>query len=648
MFKFLRKYNTWILAVGGTLLMIAFLIPQAIQSCAQRSALGVSISATVGADNRKISPVEWSDVQEEVNALQQMSRALGNSGLLLDPVVGEINDPDRWFLLTYEAEQAGLVANRPPGLSEEQLNQTALLFQIPTPIMARTYAKISAVNTLIGLYRRSTIASDNRAKRFAERLMHEAVIQTVVVDASAENTNDQPTEAEIKEQFEQYKDAAPGEGEHGFGYKLPIRVKLEWLEIPAEPIRESVANSERMNGIALRRHWRENENQRGIPPVVDGGDIPSVVREDLLNQLTTERLNEVSRYAYDQLRLRQQQLEQVDGQYLIPEDWSDRRLGFPELAELVRERFEIDLPKYEAVGDRWVPIMELSDLGRVAAARTDRFGRMLNIQGMLSMSPEFGGDGTANIQTRIAGPPLTDSTDQSVYLFRLTDSDLARVPHDVDEVRDEVVEDLRRLKSYEALIANRDAFEQKAETNGLIHLAMENDTTLNRATRVALYNPQGYQIQKILRQQGQGAFDVRSSPIPGLRDEQTGQDAQDDEAMAEIIDYTMEFDPSISNFDTVPATERVFTVGSDEHLALVIVRLMQQRPLSQQRYQTMVQDGDLDILLISDAFAKGETIRAAFTKEALIERHNFQRTGTDEDANGEASDEMTTVADASE
>lgn len=31
MLKFLRKYQAWIMAVGGSLLMIAFLLPQAIQ-----------------------------------------------------------------------------------------------------------------------------------------------------------------------------------------------------------------------------------------------------------------------------------------------------------------------------------------------------------------------------------------------------------------------------------------------------------------------------------------------------------------------------------------------------------------------------------------------------------------------------------------
>ena len=45
MFKFLRKYNKFILAIGGTLLMIVFLIPQAIQSLSQRAASTGSVCA---------------------------------------------------------------------------------------------------------------------------------------------------------------------------------------------------------------------------------------------------------------------------------------------------------------------------------------------------------------------------------------------------------------------------------------------------------------------------------------------------------------------------------------------------------------------------------------------------------------------------
>ena len=47
MFQFLRKYDKWILVVGGTLLMITFLVPQAIQGLAEYSASQIK-KAVVG------------------------------------------------------------------------------------------------------------------------------------------------------------------------------------------------------------------------------------------------------------------------------------------------------------------------------------------------------------------------------------------------------------------------------------------------------------------------------------------------------------------------------------------------------------------------------------------------------------------------
>ena len=64
MFKFLRKYNKWILAFGGTVLMIAFLVPEAISRLSQQAAQGGAGWATV--DNlpdleaiERIHPRTW-------------------------------------------------------------------------------------------------------------------------------------------------------------------------------------------------------------------------------------------------------------------------------------------------------------------------------------------------------------------------------------------------------------------------------------------------------------------------------------------------------------------------------------------------------------------------------------------------------------
>ena len=58
MFQFLRKYDKWILAVGGTLLMITFLVPQAIQGLSEYSAQTGATWATVGASSESVTSGE--------------------------------------------------------------------------------------------------------------------------------------------------------------------------------------------------------------------------------------------------------------------------------------------------------------------------------------------------------------------------------------------------------------------------------------------------------------------------------------------------------------------------------------------------------------------------------------------------------------
>ena len=100
MFKFLRKYNKWILAVGGTLLMIVFLIPQAISSLSQRAAVGSAVWATIGEDKEEISGEERRQTERELVVLEQLQ------GLGIPMIAKE---PAHWYLLVREAEDAGVV-----------------------------------------------------------------------------------------------------------------------------------------------------------------------------------------------------------------------------------------------------------------------------------------------------------------------------------------------------------------------------------------------------------------------------------------------------------------------------------------------------------------------------------------------------------
>ncbi|MGA1709468.1 MAG: hypothetical protein ACO4CI_12360, partial [Phycisphaerales bacterium] len=101
MFKFLRKYKGWLLGVFGTLLLIVFLVPQAISGIAQYSATTGGTWATVGADAEKVTFKTLDRLQRELRVLQAVGNPTINS-------LGADRSPEHWYLLRREAEQAGL------------------------------------------------------------------------------------------------------------------------------------------------------------------------------------------------------------------------------------------------------------------------------------------------------------------------------------------------------------------------------------------------------------------------------------------------------------------------------------------------------------------------------------------------------------
>jgi len=301
MFKFLRKYNKLILAVGGVLLMITFLIPQAITQLSRRAGERKATIARVG-NNEKVSIDDWSKVQAEVKFMEDLG--VGIRGL------GPIQKPAHWYLLVREAEQAGLIGA--PSLSDEEMQMIRMRTRTGDPEFVRqAIARYEGVNMMINLFENSAVFSDRRMKTFAERMMHMVSAETVVIEADKDKVQIEPTQEEMQKQLDLYADKLPGEGEMGFGYKLPNRVKLEWLTVSADSVRNMMRNSPEFNGVAQRVHWRKHAPPAGsttqpaapgaknFPPVDDSGQVPEVVRNDLLDELTAQKLDEATVLGFD-------------------------------------------------------------------------------------------------------------------------------------------------------------------------------------------------------------------------------------------------------------------------------------------------------------------------------------------------------------
>ncbi|TVQ56334.1 MAG: hypothetical protein EA377_02350 [Phycisphaerales bacterium] len=607
MFKFLRKYNKWILAVGGTLLMIVFLIPQAIEGLAHSAGAERATRATIGEDNTRIRNAVWSEVNREMDFIRRRERFEP-----FFPELGRIENVGHWYLLSLEAERAGLVpASGSIGISREEIEAAAAGTGLSPRIIERTFAKLFGVERLIESYLTAGESSDRRVRHFASRILHEVDTEYFVINASSEGVDFEPSDQQLREQLERYGKVDPGEGDHGFGYRLPHRVKLEWITISADAIREMLLDSEDMSRVEQRIHWKRNPDGN-LPQFVEGAtEVPEEVRQDLLARLMERRVEEIARYARDQLRASQRGLSQVDGYYVLPDDWSEQQLEFPELAERVRTRFDIELPAYRAIGDRWLTLDELDELNGIADGETTRFGsEPLGLRELVQSARQLDGSAMVQIQRDIAGPPLVD-LEQNIYLFRITDVDPRRAPQNVDEVREQLVRDLRRLEHFRRLSEQTSEMEQRLRDRGLLDAAIRHGEEIRRA-RLSICDLNEVQMRLMTQQ----PLKLVPTNIPGLGPIRPTLEA--------VVDQARHLDALERRGETVRDEDRRFVLPVEDRLAVMVGRIRDQSPLSRDEYELYAQFGLFTELIRAEESGGEADLAEAFGYDALAARHQFR------------------------
>jgi len=611
MFKFLRKYNKYILAVGGTLLLITFLIPFAFTNLLQGVGRGGATWATVNDDQpQKVTVSDLNRTRRELQLLQYTTPQLGLRG---------IERAEYWYLLQREAEQGGFIAAASTALSgQPDLQNLGLLSSASgenARFVAQTMAKVQGVSRMIEAYLASDRYSDRRLKHRARRMLHRTTVQPVVLEASAPPAPATYTDEQLLEQMNTYAEVAPGEGDMGFGYRLPDRVKLEWLAIPADSVRAMIEASGRLNAVALRKHWRREHGRdvelgrasRFGPPDSDA-PVPDAVRSDLLNTHTGSSLDDIARHANDQLRIARRGLAHRGGYLELPDGWAGQPLA--DLALDIQDSFGVALPEYHALGDRWLTAGDLIEIDRIGAASTDKFGQTpVRLSQLVMAAKAFGGSPTIPIQLGVAGPPLRGA-DGSVYLFRIIATDPSRPPDSVDEVRAAVVADLDKLAHYRQLAEASDRVRQVATEEGMVALAMLYDTTVRPAASVSMTD-----VSTLF---SAGGPQPTRLPVIG-RHEPTA---------AAIIDRGMALPQDVLLAD-MPVEDRLLVIPVEDRLSVLVALINDQAPLTEELYRIYAQNGMIQLALIAEDLAEVSPLDDAFSYNALAKRHNFEIAGSD-------------------
>jgi hypothetical protein len=281
--------------VGGTLLLVAFLMPSAITSCAQQSAISGAPWATYG-DGKELSGKDLDQARKEL-AIVELLRGMN---LQNDPIgaVDAHEDPAHWWMLSEEAKLAGLVGGAGEGeatLAAIAAASNAAGANITTDTVVRNLMRASGANRdfvldttakwrgaarLVTLCQSVDRISDKRLEQFVARGVLGMSGDIVVLDARtnatiptglpAEAALEAKLEAKLDEQLKKYADKpAPAEsGKDNFGYRLPDRVKLEWLTISKSAVEATVQNSPELQSLALKKRFAQDPAKYGADPAL--------------------------------------------------------------------------------------------------------------------------------------------------------------------------------------------------------------------------------------------------------------------------------------------------------------------------------------------------------------------------------------------
>jgi hypothetical protein len=501
MLKFIRKYQLFILVIGGSLLMVVFLLEPVLTRLSPSPMKAKIATMADGSTFRR------GDIQNANVAISLLSRvnprALGArnvGGMGLDQS-SESNTALHWLMLVKQAEDAGLVGESGDGAGwieelatvEAQIQLQSMFqqgqanFQTPEEaelflqatrdqymqIMSRN-ASLSASNaggTMEDVYRILAQArgvyrmlasvqslpafSDLGAIDAAHTALDAVAVNAAIINSSLiSSTVGDPGDETLQTFFETYKDLAPSENEYNIGYTQPTRIQLGWLTLD----KNTFMNAVKVDRIELNKIWRQDRVKYPGDFAAERLELERQFREDL----ATDMMIEADRIIRAQVLAKTNGLPSKNGILELPEDWESQRPRLEQIADIVTERiseqFSVVLtrPSVDLIGDRWLNANSIRSLRGIGLASYRVGSRQIQTQ-FLPQFFELTEDNTTGLDVQV-GLPLVDpaAEDQIGNRYYAVVLDV-RARGGADEIgdvgRERVLADYQSVEAYKSLSA---------------------------------------------------------------------------------------------------------------------------------------------------------------------------------------------------
>jgi len=662
MLKFFRKYNKWILVVGASVLMVAFLMPM--------QGLGTPNQAnqTMG----RAGKTNFTYGQRAVADHHMRIIAVMSGGQLPIPVrENGQNEPDplAWLLIQHEARQLGLYASDLDVLAMRELMAQVSGIDSGDQFVAiladRASTTVDHINEamrgwliyqryqelMLGLghkdltdrlvhylqvgrmwqmgmidYALMMYQSAQGRARVSTPLMEHMVseqraqveIEMLRVDARRYlDEIEQPDEAQLLALYEKHKDDLPDQSEpYGLGYRFPDRVKLEFFVLPFDRLLRQVDVEEAdMYDFYDRNKSRFVEEGR---PQDVGGDLQITpagrqqeypeVRQEIrtyLSERAAERLAaEIFKAATLILSEDARQLRADETGYRVTEGFVP--ISLSQVADRLQQQFDVR-PDVIREDSRWLVADDLANLPGIGQSRLagDADQGASFVRYVLS-AREITGDDTANpltmlrLQARLPSQPLTDPATGDRYLFRIIEAEGSRQPHDFEEVREQVTSDARRLAAYEKLLAHREFWVDQLAAKTLTSLQLE----LNESFLTPPPFPKRVGT----------AIGAQVPYVEGV-----GVDEAFVDRVFAIAQRVLEAG-GIGNAPPVLATD---AIPVDREQAIMLVRLLNYHPITRDNYNLLAADPSTQSIVLQSVVAQTDEWQDPLSLKALIRRTGY-------------------------
>lgn len=634
MLKFFRKYNKLILVVGGSILMVLFLLP-----AGAGRMLGAGMSTTVARiDGRAVTHGERIEYAKKMQVIGVLAPEL------LDLTGVQSSNTDHWMLLVESARRAGLVGGPRDGIAfipemaEHAVDWNTYLVSLQDPQTAAqrranrpqfvqqrieifnasrqqligtseseffvdtALAEARGVFRLLELNNTSTIFSTRAAVELGKRLADTALVSYASVPAGSLTASMEVTPEELEAHFEEYKAVDPAQNPLGIGYLQQDKIDVEWLTIDRIALESRLP----LDPIEVNKYWRQNQDL--FPGAFDSVRVRVEVayRRQRADSVIA-RINDLIRR-----RLHASTASLPGGRYKeLPADWDTRK---PSLSDMARElesrvveefNLAAGLPVVTHAGPAHrQTLMQLQALEGIGRAYM-RLGEGMAIDfPQLSLSVrELAGESRFAVQQGLVHGPM-QSNNGSQYYFRVTAVRPSSPPDSLAEVREKTLADVRILRGMERLEDTKDEYVQRALSQGLEIVA---GSVLGGS-----YVPDVEVTRQTVRHAG------TREQFP-LLDNPTFRDA--------VMDVAQRLDPTKVG-DELNAADRTLAVAVPEAKSLLVVQIERYRPLTAERFRELA----IQIRVLANAeLIAGEPFET-YTFDTLSKRLKFEIVGGSEDS----------------